>query len=999
MKVYCIFRAILIVVHIGGIECVEFKNNGYELVVAIHRDTPENLNIISELQTMLTSASDYLYTTTRKYTYIRRVTILVPDTWGRQSSWKDEGEITFTDADIRVDSSHPAWGNTPYTFQPGQCGEPGRYILLTSEYVLDNGINRVFNYGDAGRTLVHEFAHLRFGVFDEYGIPGSDVHPVGYIDDTSTTLRPTACSTDITGDFVDVVKDAGCAPVSTTKLLNDDCAFLPSSYMNRATSSVMYAQFLKEVVNFCESNPESGRLDLKHNPNAPNRHNKMCNERGTWDIIREHPDIKGRNPVDVSNRNPQFSVVYRQKEAVGNTTVCGRRFVFVLDVSGSMTGNNRYFRLRQMADKVIRDVLPEGTEAGIVVFSSRASVMAPMRFITSPSDREALTQELPQLQNFGGSTAIGLGLLKAIELLESNAKSAENGRIFLITDGGENVNPSVRSIWTNITRKQVVVHTVAYSDDAAPILRPLSELTGGQYSFFDESSSSTALEGAAERLLEDVSVCEQEADSAVEIDRHAILLNSALSTYERTILIDSTIGNNTLFVFTLSILAQTEVSIKDPLGNVQNQVSPTYSKDKALNIIRFLIPLAQAGRWTYSLKRGSNSDESVVGVVKSHPRVGALPYEVETWISSKEYNYSAGSGVVLYTYTHQGYSPIIRAKVDVTVSRAGEAPFNVTLEDNGRNPDNTANDGVYSNYLLGFKSNSRYSMEVRVESVEGQTVIIKAGNALSGRALSVYQNSTAPVVYEPVDGFSRTTSPGAIDIQGYDPLVDQLDPGRVTDLDISVVNRNRRTIAITWTATGDDLNVGTVSKYDIRVSSSFDALRQNFTASYEISNSNILSGSLTALQSGSQQMVQVALPSDQTSNFHVIGLRAVDDSNRTSLISNLRSVTFQAITIPQRTTTTTTTTQRAVTTPTSPRRGPSLTYKPSDNNTLIFGIAFGVGAALIILLIMIMFIVCIIPGREHVSTNSKHVSREAHVAPMTTLSKVPQYARQNYFIP
>lgn len=69
-----------------------------------------------------------------------------------------------------------------------------------------------------------------------------------------------------------------------------------------------------------------------------------------------------------------------------------------------------------MADKVIRDVLPEGTEAGIVVFSSRASVMAPMRFITSLSDREALAQELPQLRNFGGSTAIGLGLLKAIEV-------------------------------------------------------------------------------------------------------------------------------------------------------------------------------------------------------------------------------------------------------------------------------------------------------------------------------------------------------------------------------------------------------------------------------------------------------------------------------------------------------------------------------------------------------------------------------------------------------
>ncbi|XP_048249844.1 calcium-activated chloride channel regulator 3A-1-like [Haliotis rufescens] len=273
------------------VEAVDFKDQGYHLFVAINKDVPENIGIISELQSMLTSASDYLYTATRKYTYIRRVTILVPATWTRDPAWELEGEMIFTRADIRVDEPHPAMGNSPYVFQPGQCGDPGRYIHLTSDFVLDNQIDRQINYGDAGRVLVHEFAHLRYGVFGEYGVRDSLQHPVYYIDDNSTILRPTACSAEVVGVFHDVVNGGDCATGDTSTPLNENCIFLPSTTDNVATASVMYAQFLQEVTEFCESNPQDKKR--KHNADAPNRQNKMCNKRGTWDVIREHLDIRG----------------------------------------------------------------------------------------------------------------------------------------------------------------------------------------------------------------------------------------------------------------------------------------------------------------------------------------------------------------------------------------------------------------------------------------------------------------------------------------------------------------------------------------------------------------------------------------------------------------------------------------------------------------------------------------------------------------------------------
>ncbi|XP_046571726.1 calcium-activated chloride channel regulator 3A-1-like [Haliotis rubra] len=320
-------------------------------------------------------------------------------------------------------------------------------------------------------------------------------------------------------------------------------------------------------------------------------------------------------------------------------------------------------------------------------------------------------------------------------------------------------------------------------------------MTGGQYSFFGETTGLTAFKAAADRLLKDLSLCD-EYDNNIEIDRRAFVLTSKQNNFTRILNMDPTVGNNTLFVFTLSHGAETKIRIEDPYGAVYDSNSSEYSKDETLNIIRFLFPLTKTGTWKYMLKRDSNANESITAVVTSHPRVGTLPFKVETWTSSKTYDYSGGrSGVVAYAYVHQGYAPIVRAFVEVEVSRPGDI-FNITLYDDGMLPDNTANDGVYSNYLLGFKSNSRYSMDVRVESVEGETVIIKSGNTLSGRTLSVFQNTTPPVRNETVEAFSRTASPDAIDISGYNSSVDQLDPGRVTDLDIAIENKLNQTVTL-----------------------------------------------------------------------------------------------------------------------------------------------------------------------------------------------------------
>lgn len=37
-----------------------------------------------------------------------------------------------------MDVSNAVYGNQPYTEQPGGCGDPGRYIHLTPDYLTDD---------------------------------------------------------------------------------------------------------------------------------------------------------------------------------------------------------------------------------------------------------------------------------------------------------------------------------------------------------------------------------------------------------------------------------------------------------------------------------------------------------------------------------------------------------------------------------------------------------------------------------------------------------------------------------------------------------------------------------------------------------------------------------------------------------------------------------------------------------------------------------------------
>jgi Mg-chelatase subunit ChlD len=134
-----------------------------------------------------------------------------------------------------------------------------------------------------------------------------------------------------------------------------------------------------------------------------------------------------------------------QRRATANvvTTAAARsqalpgRFVFLLDVSGSMNGPDKLPLLKTAFGLLVEQLRPEDRVA-IVVYAGAAGLALPS---TPGSDKEAILDALEGL-HAGGSTAGGAGIRLAYAVAAENHIQGGNNRVILATDGDFNVGAS-----------------------------------------------------------------------------------------------------------------------------------------------------------------------------------------------------------------------------------------------------------------------------------------------------------------------------------------------------------------------------------------------------------------------------------------------------------------------------------------------------------------------------------------------------------------------------
>ncbi|XP_057570115.1 calcium-activated chloride channel regulator 1 isoform X2 [Hippopotamus amphibius kiboko] len=784
---------------------IQLNNNGYEgIVIAVDPNVPEDETLIQKIKDMVTDASPYLFEATEKRFYFKNVAILIPENWNTKPEYVKPKLETYKNADVLVAESNPAGNDGPYTEQMGGCGEKGDRIYLTPEFLA----GKTSEYGPQGRAFVHEWAHLRWGVFNEY-----DNDQKFYL--SSNKKKPVICSGAITGkNVVQKCQGGSCVTQSCksdrkTGLYEVGCEFIPDEFQTEK-ASIMYSQSIDSVVEFC--------TEKNHNKDAPNEQNKKCNLRSTWEVIQDSEDYKKTTPMTTKPPNPTFSLLQ-----IGQRIVC-----LVLDKSGSMTIGDRLKRLNQAGKLFLLQTVEQGSWVGMVTFDSAAYIKSELVQINSATERDTLTRSLPTAAS--GGTSICSGLRSAFTVIRKKYPT-DGSEIVLLTDGEDN---TISSCFDEVKQSGAIIHTVALGPSAAQELEELSEMTGGLQTYASDQVQNNGLMDAFGALSSGNGAVSQRS---IQLESRGLTLQSN-QWMNGTVIVDSTVGKDTLFLITWTTDTP-QILLWDPTGKKQD----SFLVDTHTKMAYLQIPgTAKVGIWKYSLQASS---QTLTLTVTSRASSGTLP---PITVTSKM-NKNTGkfpSPMVVYAKIHQGALPILRAKVTVLIESVDGKTVTLELLDNGAGADATKDDGVYSRYFTAYDTNGRYSVKVwalgGVNTATQKVMPQKSGAMYIPGWIEngqVKWNPPRPEINkDALQGtqvcFSRTSSGGsfvASDVPKA-PIPDLFPPCKITDLKAKIQGDNL--INLTWTAPGDDYDLGTAHKYIIRISTNILDLRDKFNDSLQM---------------------------------------------------------------------------------------------------------------------------------------------------------------------
>lgn len=166
---------------------------------------------------------------------------------------------------------------------------------------------------------------------------------------------------------------------------------------------------------------------------------------------------EGKDPVAIYtdmavcpwNTAHQLVRVALKSKQVDTRELPPSNLVFLIDVSGSMYGENR-LPLVKRAFAVLTEQLRPEDKVAIVVYAGAAGVVLPA---TSGSDKKKILAALDRLEA-GGSTAGGAGIQLAYTIAGELYSKNSNTRVILATDGDFNVGVSSDGELTGMIEKE-----------------------------------------------------------------------------------------------------------------------------------------------------------------------------------------------------------------------------------------------------------------------------------------------------------------------------------------------------------------------------------------------------------------------------------------------------------------------------------------------------------------------------------------------------------------
>ncbi|XP_066540270.1 calcium-activated chloride channel regulator 4-like [Hoplias malabaricus] len=835
---------------------IKLDGNGYtDIIVAINPAVPENEALINQTKEMITSASEFLFQALDNIVFYKEVKIIVPPNW--RGKYERARRETYDKANIIIDYPNPLYGDEPYTKQIKGCGEEGEHIHFTPDFLLkDHFVN---SYGPRGRVFVHEWAHLRWGVFDEYN------EKVPFYLTKDSKIQATRCVGEIKGRHYEVIDgeylhcrsdDAG--------LPSKDCQFFPDKEQ-QIHASIMYMQSLDSVKAFCSIKD--------HNSDAPNMQNQKCDYKSTRTVIFQDSvdsdSFQTLKPLQSPPPHPTFKVIQRQ-----NQVIC-----LILDVSGSMQGE-RILRLQQAASIFLSEIVDEGAYVGIVKFSTNAFIVSSLTKIEGKPSRKQLISML-QSASANGYTNMCKGLDIGLKVLKQDDENTVGDYIIFLTDGEATDN--VQDCLESAVDSGVIINTIAFGPEASDVLKTMANETGGKYIVAGQSLLSTQLVDAFS------SFTMSDGDPSKETVQLVSTGSITTDWFNGTLQIDSTVGNSTTF----TILYQTSTPtlyIEAPSGSVYGQSHIT--DNAATKTVTLNVPgTAEPGTWKYSfLNREPTAQTITLTVTSRAARDDVPPITVKT--ATKKTTSDGSELLVVFAEVSQNYLPVLGANVLATLKSDTRQKEVLQLLDNGAGADEFKDDGIYSRYFTKLMT-AKYSLKVQVVQQGGERnlspsthsgALYVPGYIVNGE---VVPNPPKPPVslQSPDFGSFTRTATGESFVVSVPPGIPSpnFPPNKITDLRAEM---QEDTLLLNWTAPGEDCDQGTVDSYEVRWSDSLEKLQNNF------SNANPMNTSaIQPKQAGSNEEHSFLLDIIQNGTTLFFAVRSEDKEAAKSAVSNIARAT------------------------------------------------------------------------------------------------------------
>eukprot|EP00118_Oscarella_pearsei_P028645 m.2616 g.2616 ORF g.2616 m.2616 type:complete len:936 (+) comp8796_c0_seq1:1336-4143(+) len=869
-----------------GARSLTLVNNGYkELIVAISDLMPEDPTLIDAIKRGFTLSSQYLYRATKYRAYFDTITIVVPQTWSKRSNYQISSKESYNTAHVRIDPTGSDGYNrdVPYTRRPTICGKQAGYMRLTSDFITQ----KIKNYGESRRTIVHEFGHLRWGLMDEYPYPGQ---PEVYPDGKGKSVIATGCSVAYARTTKVHVRNS--MEPCTRKNMKECVADRGSA--TSGTASIMNYQHKKEVVEFCDS---GSNPDTQHNRKAPNNQNQECHSHSSWYYMERHEDFAGNNNPPGTNfrsTTPTFTVVQTTPGPV----------VLLLDNSLSMLDDNKLPLLRQAAKSFIQAV-SSGVSLSIVTFGLTATIQVKGLSINSRANRTYLISKLPS-STIGG-TSIGAGLISSLDIITEgrDPNSPAPGTIILVTDGEEFNAPFVNQTLGRLLSTKVTLNTIGIGASASRLLFQLSKDSGGTFYFSPSIPNSLQTTSSLRESLLTV------ANSINPLSNHTTTMEKAVLIYSLQARIEE--GESESGVFTVDPDANRDtamvfdwllkvydyipqVTLTSPSGKIFKNKDFNYTQN-FLNLQLTSEGSRENGDWKYTVRNpnvlGSWSrTQLVTTTVTSKPSI-AEPLLLTAHVVDQNVTYP--TIITIVADLVRGNRTVVGARVTAKVIRPGGTSVFVDLKDDGNSPDSAEKDGFYAGRFTNYKGNGRYSVIVQAsaDAYEAKSIVYIHPFAIDVNATLMSDSQLPAPVSLPK--FMRTTSAGAFELNNY-TSVDLIPPASITDLTVVGVTRkgNNAEVTLKWTAAGDDDIEGNATSYSIAYAGTFDDVLDYSTEVTYVKKPDVLSGSLDPLPGGSLQsitiVVQPTYQQELNDDLYFFGINSTDDAGLTSELSNIVQV-------------------------------------------------------------------------------------------------------------